>query len=95
MEKSKADITKWKKANYNTGQVKENLISLLLPQATRLEDQRSSLPLELAAPTVPDEDFLSLIMRVQSSRIDEQRSNLPEDSASGSSGSGRSSKKGT
>ncbi|GFR63634.1 G-protein signaling modulator [Elysia marginata] len=77
----------------------DNFFEMLMRcQATRLEDQRSSLPMEMAAPTVPDEDFLSLIMRVQSSRIDEQRSNLPEDAASGggsSSGSGRSSKKGT
>lgn len=75
----------------------DNFFEMLMRcQATRLEDQRSSLPMEMAAPTVPDEDFLSLIMRVQSSRIDEQRSNLPEDGASsGGGGSGRGSKKGT
>ena len=50
---------------------------MLFFQASRIEDQRSSLPCDLPAPTVPDEDFLSLIMRVQSSRIDEQRSDLP------------------
>lgn len=64
-------------------------------QATRLEDQRSSLPQELSAPTVPDEDFLSLIMRVQSSRIDEQRSDLPQRNASGATTPGKKKKKGT
>ena len=34
----------------------------------------------MSAPTVPDEDFFSLIMRFQSSgRLDDQRSNLPDD----------------
>lgn len=30
-----------------------------------------------AAPTVPDEDFFSLIMRLQAGRIEDQRSALP------------------
>ena len=36
-------------------------------QGTRIEDQRSSLPGEEAvcAPTIPDEDFFSLICRIQ------------------------------
>ena len=46
-------------------------------QASRLEDQRSELPAELPHPTVPDEDFFNLILKVQSSRLDEQRSDLP------------------
>ena len=45
-------------------------------QGSRIEDQRSTLPTR-SAPTVPDEDFFSLIQRVQSNRLDEQRTTLP------------------
>ena len=62
-------------------------------QASRLEDQRSELPKELPHPTVPDEDFFSLIMKVQSSRLDEQRSDLPTKSQP--STPGKKKKKGT
>ncbi|GIY25654.1 g-protein-signaling modulator 2 [Caerostris extrusa] len=68
---------------------------LMRCQASRIEDQRSSMPDISArphqmyamahcngnnthsAPTVPDEDFFSLIMRLQSGRIEDQRSTLP------------------
>ena len=53
----------------------------------------------LAAPTVPNEDFFSLIQRFQSNRLDEQRSSLPQPSpaptkaplqpSSGNAGRGR------
>ena len=33
------------------------------------------------APTVPDEDFFSLIQRLQSERIEDQRSTLPPSKA--------------
>lgn len=56
-------------------------------QGSRLEDQRSSLPgegdpeLDLCqptrGPTVPDEDFFSLIMRLQSGRMEDQRASVP------------------
>lgn len=50
----------------------------LIVQSSRLEEQRSSLPSEQRkAPTVPDEDFFRLIMRLQSGRIEDQRSNIP------------------
>lgn len=72
---------------------------LMRCQASRIEDQRSSMP-DInsqsacgqhsyspasacstsgvqSAPTVPDEDFFSLIMRVQAGRIEDQRSFLP------------------
>ncbi|KAI1290108.1 G-protein-signaling modulator 2 [Halotydeus destructor] len=86
---------------------------IIRSQASRLEDQRSSLPLEpdsqqmavnpssltlkrssetpgLAdsatspegASTVPDDDFFSLILRLQSGRIDDQRTPLPSTSRS-------------
>jgi len=54
-----------------------------------LEDQRSSLPVDADAdadaeprppthgPTVPDEDFFSLIMRLQSGRMEDQRATVP------------------
>jgi len=32
----------------------------------------------MSAPTVPDEDFISLIQRLQSNRLEEQRSSLPQ-----------------
>ncbi|XP_062308244.1 G-protein-signaling modulator 2-like [Osmerus eperlanus] len=43
-------------------------------QASRLDDQRCSAPPpSTRGPTVPDEDFFSLILRSQAKRIDEQR----------------------
>lgn len=69
------------------------LDQLVRCQASRLEDQRSPLPVpavdvESDAPaprnptnksgaTVPDEDFFSLIMRFQSGRMDDQRAAVP------------------
>ena len=56
------------------------LFSLKFAQSSRLEDQRSCLPSPLPpiAPTVPDDDFFSLIMRFQAAgRLDDQRSALP------------------
>uniref|UniRef100_A0A665WMC9 G protein signaling modulator 1b n=1 Tax=Echeneis naucrates TaxID=173247 RepID=A0A665WMC9_ECHNA len=46
--------------------------------SSRIDDQRCSPP-EAGphAPTVPDEDFFSLIQRVQAKRMDEQRVQLP------------------
>uniref|UniRef100_A0A673IF64 G protein signaling modulator 1a n=1 Tax=Sinocyclocheilus rhinocerous TaxID=307959 RepID=A0A673IF64_9TELE len=44
-------------------------------QSSRINDQRCSLP---PAPD-PDEDFFSLIQRVQSKRMDEQRVSFPSD----------------
>ena len=62
-------------------------------QDSRLEDQRSPLPVaavvdsesdspNASAPknnvsTVPDEDFFSLIMRFQSGRMEDQRATVP------------------
>lgn len=45
---------------------------------SRIDDQRCDPDLVQQAPTVPDEDFFGLIMRLQSNRIDEQRCSLPE-----------------
>lgn len=45
------------------------------PQSSRIEDQRSEPP--PSAPTVPDEDFFGLILRLQSNRMDDQRSSAP------------------
>jgi len=36
-----------------------------------------TLPQPVAAPTMPDEDFFSLICRIQGGRIDDQRAYLP------------------
>lgn len=36
------------------------------------------MPPPRPAPTVPDEDFFSLIQKVQSSRLEEQRTTLPK-----------------
>lgn len=44
-------------------------------QSHRIEDQRSEPP--PSAPTVPDEDFFGLILRLQSNRMDDQRSSAP------------------
>lgn len=53
-------------------------MTLTVVQGSRIEDQRSSLPqINIPAPTVPDEDFFSLIQKVQSSRLEEQRTSLP------------------
>lgn len=47
-------------------------------QGSRLDDQRCAPPPPPArGPTVPDEDFFSLIMRSQAKRMDEQRVTLP------------------
>ena len=53
---------------------------LICVQSSRIDDQRCSPP-EAGphAPTVPDEDFFSLIQRVQAKRMDEQRVHLPSD----------------
>ena len=60
---------------------RSNYENLLLHQGSRIEDQRSFLPNEGAlthsAPTVPDDDFFSLIMRFQSGRLEDQRSTMP------------------
>ena len=49
-------------------------------QSSRIDDQRCSPPdAGPRAPTVPDEDFFSLIQRVQAKRMDEQRVHLPSD----------------
>lgn len=55
------------------------LIHLWL-QSSRIDDQRCSPPeAGQHALTVPDEDFFSLIQRVQAKRMDEQRVQLPSD----------------
>ncbi|XP_063966038.1 G-protein-signaling modulator 2-like isoform X2 [Lytechinus pictus] len=54
-------------------------------QGARIEDQRSTLPIQVPAPTVPDEDFFSLIQRIQSKRIEEQRTIPPWEKGSGTS----------
>lgn len=55
------------------------LICLWL-QSSRIDDQRCSPPEEgQHAITVPDEDFFSLIQRVQAKRMDEQRVQLPSE----------------
>lgn len=68
------------------------LDQLVRCQASRLEDQRSPLPVlavdvesdpplpltvQKSGATVPDEDFFSLIMRFQSGRMDDQRAPIP------------------
>ena len=45
------------------------------------------MPEVLTAPTVPDEDFFSLIQRVQSDRLDEQRSKMPKKKSESEAGS--------
>lgn len=43
-------------------------------QGSRLDDQRCAAPAAAnAGPTVPDDDFFSLILRSQSNRMEEQR----------------------
>ncbi|KAF7237231.1 G-protein-signaling modulator 1 [Varanus komodoensis] len=47
------------------------------PQSSRIDDQRCAPPNSVPrGPTVPDEDFFSLIQRVQAKRMDEQRVDL-------------------
>lgn len=47
-------------------------------QGSRLDDQRCAPPPTVTkGPTVPDEDFFSLILRSQGKRMDEQRVFLP------------------
>ncbi|XP_072375215.1 G-protein-signaling modulator 2-like isoform X1 [Diabrotica undecimpunctata] len=68
------------------------LDQLVRCQGSRLEDQRSPLPVAAvdaetdppppasnskSGATVPDEDFFSLIMRFQSGRMDDQRASVP------------------
>jgi G-protein signaling modulator 2 len=67
------------------------LDQLVRCQGSRLEDQRSPLPVPAvdveadpppansrkSGATVPDEDFFSLIMRFQSGRMDDQRAAVP------------------
>lgn len=55
-----------------------NIISGFVQQESRINDQRCDPDLIQQAPTVPDEDFFGLILRLQSNRIDEQRCSLPE-----------------
>lgn len=58
----------------------------VLLQGSRLDDQRCAPPPPPArGPTVPDEDFFSLIMRSQAKRMDEQRVTLPNSTAQPSS----------
>lgn len=53
-------------------------------QSSRIDDQRCSPPEGGPhAPTVPDEDFFSLIQRVQAKRMDEQRVHLPTEDEDG------------
>ena len=40
-------------------------------------DQQAAVPLPPHAPTVPDEDFFSLIQRFQAGRLEDQRATLP------------------
>lgn len=46
-------------------------------QSSRIDDQRCAPPDSIPrGPTMPDEDFFSLIQRVQAKRMDEQRVDL-------------------
>ena len=51
---------------------------IVIIQGSRIDDQRTSLPDVITAPTVPDEDFFSLLQRIQSDCLDEQRSKMPK-----------------
>ena len=44
---------------------------------SNLGEQQPSVPLPPHAPTVPDEDFFSLIQRLQAGRLEDQRAELP------------------
>lgn len=58
------------------------LLLALNHQGSRLDDQRCAAPPPpVRGPTVPDEDFFSLIMRSQAKRMDEQRVTLPSAAA--------------
>jgi len=46
-----------------------------------MDDQRSSMR-QLAAPTLPDDDFFNLVQRLQSNRLETQRSTMPTPSSS-------------
>jgi len=51
--------------------------ALLPAQSSRIDDQRCAPPDSIPrGPTMPDEDFFSLIQRVQAKRMDEQRVDL-------------------
>lgn len=55
------------------------LLQPVLPpvQSSRIDDQRCAPPDSIPrGPTMPDEDFFSLIQRVQAKRMDEQRVDL-------------------
>lgn len=60
--------------------LRSKCIHLSNSKSSRIDDQRCSPP-EAGphAPTVPDEDFFSLIQRVQAKRMDEQRVQLPSE----------------
>lgn len=56
-----------------------NLVLVHL-QGSRLDDQRCAPPpAATKGPTVPDDDFFSLILRSQAKRMDEQRVLLQKD----------------
>jgi len=44
-------------------------------QASRMDDQRSSVR-QVTASTLPDDDFFNLIQRLQSNRLETQRSSM-------------------
>jgi len=48
-----------------------------------MEDQRSSMQ-QVAAPTLPDDDFINLVQRLQSKRIETQRVTMPTIASSSS-----------
>ena len=50
-----------------------------------VEQQGPILPLPPHAPTVPDEDFFSLIQRLQAGRLEDQRAVLPTETPSNGS----------
>jgi len=54
----------------------------VVSQGSRLEDQRSTLPdtggLQQRGLTVPDEDFFTLIARLQDKRMDDQRADIKD-----------------
>lgn len=73
----------WGKGGHWTVEQYSNYIVLIKPyisQGSRLDDQRCAPPPTVTkGPTVPDEDFFSLILRSQGKRMDEQRVFLPSD----------------
>ena len=48
----------------------------MMSQASRMDDQRSSMR-QVTAPTLPDDDFFNLVQRLQSNRLEAQRSAMP------------------